>query len=428
MKRILRRIHDHWFAPASLQDLAIVRIAVVGFELLILLWPWLARGAGICHACNLDYTLLLADFPDGQFLAIPTLKVLMLPFGEWGVRPEPMFLTAVWMLAVVSGLGALVGLYSKLSLLVFAATTTLLNAHGYSYGEAHHTEAALMIGLWLLAFSPAGARLSVDDYLRRLDRVRATGQFEPRTWSDDQSELARWPLRTGQWVLAITYLSAGIAKIVNGGWAWLNGYTLANHVGLDAIRHGRPVGLWAAQQVWLLRAMSVFTVGFELLFVLAVLVPGVAWLFVLTGLAMHGGIYVLQAAPFFQTMVLYIVFIEPVRNALAKVWLPKPRGRLAVIYDGRSPTAQRSMLLLETVDLRHALSYLDIHTDSQEIQRRAGSLEPDVPAVYVVDAAGRMYGGWPGFRRLARSLPLLWPLLPLVYLAGVVRATDPTPA
>lgn len=38
--------------------------------------------------------------------------------------------------------------------------------------------------------------------------------------------------------------------------------------------------------------------------------------------------------------------------------------------------------------------------------------------MHVVDTGGRVWRGFDAFRRLALVLPLLWPLLPLLYLPG----------
>ena len=55
--------------------------------------------------------------------------------------------------------------------------------------------------------------------------------------------------------------------------------------------------------------MSVATIVFECGFIAALFVRRLLPIFLLAGLAMHLGIYVMMAAPFFQLMLMYIVFV-----------------------------------------------------------------------------------------------------------------------
>ena len=65
------------------------------------------------------------------------------------------------------GLLALVGLFTRLSLFLFATGTWIFVAHLFSYGDRHHTEALFAIFLMVLALAPSGERLSADAALRR---------------------------------------------------------------------------------------------------------------------------------------------------------------------------------------------------------------------------------------------------------------------
>lgn len=300
MKRVIQALDRHWFAPGSLRDLATVRIVIVAGQLVLL--P------------GREAHLALTAASDETFLALPALKVLMLPFGEWGVRPEAGLIEAAWLLAIVTGILALVGLFTRPALLGFAATNTLLQAHLFSYGSVHHRQAILMIALWVLAFAPSGAAYSLDS-LRRRTRFSLAGlRGKPGPPAGDLHELATWPLRLIQWVFVLVYLSAGLSKLSIGGLQWLNGHTLSYYLVQDGWRHGSALGLWIAGFPALTSGLAVLTVAFELTFALAVLVPRLAWVYVLVGLGIHTGIYLTQRAPFFQFMVVYVVFIEALRQ------------------------------------------------------------------------------------------------------------------
>ncbi|MGH7519530.1 MAG: DCC1-like thiol-disulfide oxidoreductase family protein, partial [Gemmatimonadales bacterium] len=359
----------------------------------------------------------MAEGDPSTFRPLPALKVLMLPFGEWGVRPEPMFLQAVWALTVIAAVGVLVGAYTRLSLFALAASFTLLTAHNYSYGEVHHPETIFIIALWLLACSQAGDALSLDGLRRRVDRSLGVGRFEPVRPEAELSEYARWPLRTTQWLLVLAYLSAGISKLWHGGLQWFNGYTLTYYFIQDGVRFGSGLGLTLAQYPALASLLAVGTVLFELTFALAVLVPRLAWPYGLIGTAFHTGIFVLQRAPFFPFVVLYVVFIESLRNTWPRALRrPKP-APWTVIYDGLCPLCIRSMVILDYLDFRQRLRAVDFEGDWAAAAAVAPGLSPDRArtALHLVAPDGRVYSGFAAFRALARLLPVLWPLLPIVY-------------
>src|SRR5690606_38112453 len=77
------------------------------------------------------------------------------------------FITTLWYATWSAGALALLGLFTRVTLLVFAIGNWVLVAHEYSYGERHHPEAIYCLFLMMLAFAPAGRCLSVDALLRR---------------------------------------------------------------------------------------------------------------------------------------------------------------------------------------------------------------------------------------------------------------------
>ena len=431
MKRWLKRVHDHWFAPAPLEDLALVRVTLVSVQLSLLLFPFFSLAVGACPGCDRDYQAWLTAIDVREFAPLPALKLLLSPFG-WGVRPEPMLLQATWIATVVAGLLALVGLYTRPSLLVLAAGSTLLVAHAYSYREGHHPEALLTIMLWTLALAPSGARWSIDHLRFRVRHTLASRRFEPDRAGPSLSPHARWPLRLAQWLLVLIYLSAGTSKLLNGGLQWFNGYTLAYYIGDDAIERGSALGLWLAQHVVLVQLISIGAIATELGFGGVLLWPRLVWLFVLAGIGLHVGIYVLQRAPFPQLIALYVVFVGELRaaglpwplRALRRAPLSAPASRWTLVYDGRCPLCLRTMAVLDWMDLRRRLAYVDLERQWSAAAALAPGLSLDQArhAMHLAAPDGTVYRGYQAFARLARLLPALWPALPLTLLPFADRA------
>lgn len=337
MRRLLAMLGGawdrYWFAPASLRDLALVRILAFGSQTLFFI---VVPGASLR---SLSRQVARTSMTVTAYEPLPVLKALLLPLGPWGaVRPDAAFLYATFAVAIVAGILATVGLYARVAMLCAALANTLLVAHWYSYGDYHHAEAVMIIALNVLALSPCAAVWSLDAVRRR----RAG-----RAVSPDASVFARWPLRLMQWVIAITYLSAAGSKLVYGGPQWFNGYTMMYHYLGRAMPPGRDVALFlAALPPWTHVVPSILTVCFELTFVVAVLVPRTAWVYVLTGIVFHVVVYVTMGIGFFQTILLYSVFVESLRlywpAALRLPSItPRPRARSAPARSGPAAAAPR---------------------------------------------------------------------------------------
>lgn len=95
-------------------------------------------------------------------------------------------------------------------------------------------------------------------------------------------------------------------------------------------------------------------------------------------------------------------------------------ARVDVVYDGLCLLCRRSMKALKALDRRHSLAYHDANDRDSVVQRFPVLEDADLEAaMYAVDRAGRAYRGFYAFRRIARTLPLLWWSLPLLYFPGV---------
>ena len=94
---------------------------------------------------------------------------------------------------------------------------------------------------------------------------------------------------------------------------------------------------------------------------------------------------------------------------------------LIVVYDGRCGLCGRTMIWLRRMDVRRRLRFADFTTEWTELQRAAPSLDRDrcAEAMHLIDRRGRITTGFDAFRRLARAVPPLWPLLPLLHLPGI---------
>lgn len=301
----------YWFSPAPLLDLAVCRIVIVGYQLQVLVTMDHVEAFGT-----------QADLPSTLYDPLPVLHALIWPFG-WTYRPSFEVLEAIYVLGVAVGGLALIGLWSRLSLVLFAVASVFLQAHAYSFGDFHHSQGPVIIALAVLALSPAGKVLSVDGLRRGRGSGSGGAEDGPRSPRGGESPHARWPRLVIAWVLGLAYLSAAVTKLQHAGLEWMNGHTLRYYLFQDGLRWDADLGVWLGTKQHLAVALSWATFLFEALFITTVVVPGLALLFVPLGIAMHVGIYITMKATFLGWIALYAVFVPWTR---VRGWLKAARA------------------------------------------------------------------------------------------------------
>ncbi|MGH7621038.1 MAG: DCC1-like thiol-disulfide oxidoreductase family protein, partial [Gemmatimonadaceae bacterium] len=401
------RISRHWFAPAPLRDLAYLRTALVFVLLAGSMWPG-----------KLELQLTRARLPAEWYVPLPALKLLMLPFG-WGARPGPLLITGMWILCGAAGLFALVGARTRISLALFAFANTFLVVHLLSYGTLQHPQAPATILLWVLLLTPCGAELSVDALRARVAETASRERFAPRD-AIATSPDARWPLRLAQWLLVLVYLSAGVSKLVVGKGAWLNGYTMEYYFLVDGIGHSLPLSLAIAHLRWFGIASAVVTLAFELTFAAGVLWPRTFPVYAAVGTGLHTGIFLLMRAPFFQFVALYAAWADPLRDARRRIAHVDDGRAWTLVYDGYCPLCIRTMAQLDELDGARKLRYVDLERDTTRARELlpGASLSDMRREMALVTPSGAMFRGFFAFRELSRQLPLLWALVPFMYVPG----------
>ncbi|HEX2906308.1 MAG TPA: DCC1-like thiol-disulfide oxidoreductase family protein [Phototrophicaceae bacterium] len=402
---VLKVWERYWFPPASLFNLAVTRLIVVGFQVF-----WLLVSG---HHTAL---MLRATTPDFLYQPLPVLRLLTLGTG---LRPSASLLSLIFMLTIVAGVAALIGFKTNYTLFGFAVGALFMQAFLYSFGEFHHPEAIMMIALVALAFSPCGAVLSVDDLMRRQKQNAAESQFQPALVTQEQSRLALWPLRLVQWLFVLIYLSATISKMTTGAGHldWMNGYTLQYYMLQDGLRWGSPLGVWLSQSTGLAVILSCVSIIFELTFFLVVLFPQLVWFYIPFGVLFHTSIYLIQRAPFFTFLALYAVFI-PWNRVAEHFQRSAPTRKPAIFFDGRCPLCIRSMTTLNYFDWGERLEYyaLETHWSRLHMLHPEITLAAGLQEMHILLPDNTICTGYQAFREIWKRLPAFWPLVILTYL------------
>jgi predicted DCC family thiol-disulfide oxidoreductase YuxK len=92
-----------------------------------------------------------------------------------------------------------------------------------------------------------------------------------------------------------------------------------------------------------------------------------------------------------------------------------------VLYDGQCPLCRRSVAVLQRLDWLKSFNY----QDARKVDELPESKVPLQPARLLEEMhvltpdRKRVYAGFKAFRWIALRVPLLWPLLPLMYFPGI---------
>lgn len=301
---MVRYWDEFWFRSAPLLNLAMCRLIVVGYQL-------------YRHVGGYKYYLAVTRAPEVLYDPLPVLELFIWPFGA-AYRPGQEVVIVVYWVTLGAGVAAWIGLYTKPNLWIFALGNVFLTGHNYSYGEYHHPSALMLIALVILAASPAGKVLSIDDFWRKRRSKVAGVRDYLYSLGEEKSVFARWPLLLIQILFGLVYLDAGLSKMEEAGLDWMNGYTLQYYLAQDALRWGSDLGLWLSQHHTLVEILSWGAALFELTFFFVLFFPILAILYIPIGIAIHTGIYITMSAPFFTYIALYSVFV-PWRIAFKKL-------------------------------------------------------------------------------------------------------------
>lgn len=308
---LLATLDRWWFTPAPAMRLAVVRVAIVGFSLCLMI------GLSPIVFANLR-------FPAERFEPIGVISVFSSP-------PQPALIVAAFVATLVFGIAALLGWRFRITGPAFALSMLVVTTYRNSWGMIFHSENLVVIHAMILAILPASDAWSLD--ARRRDAAPPT----------ELSPAYGWGLRLMAVVTVIAYVIAGVAKLRNAGSVWLTGDVLLTHVAWDNLRkvelgdRHSPLGAWLSGHPWVFGPLAWLSMVLELGAPIALLHKRAAWAWTLGIWGFHVGIIA----------IMWILFPYPV-SGLAFVSLfdvEEPARRLAAWARGRWPDSRLTGLL-----------------------------------------------------------------------------------
>lgn len=270
MTRLAAAWDRHWFAPASLTDLAMMRLIVLGLLLLL-------NGT--------SRFLIVGSTPVDQYLPTPLVGGIDKPDLE---TMRTLGLATACLLTL-----GFFGIGTRAALVIAAPLLFVQEALLMSVGKPAHAAIPALWATLFLALAPCDRRLSV--------RALAWGRARALP---ERSDFARWPIELAFVVLAGFYFAAGCSKLLWSGVAWADGATLQYHL----LRAGTPLGIQLAEWPAFCAAGSAIVLAWELAFPLGIsrrLRPYV----LAGGLVFHLATGLLLSIWFWPVVALYLVFL-----------------------------------------------------------------------------------------------------------------------
>ncbi len=314
----------------------------------------------------------------------------------------------------------LVGWGTRLVMPLAAICSMVLFGIIREYSFFWHQNLVATYVMFVLSCTPCGDGWSIDR-LRRIARDREVPPADRATAGYGWSRYACWV------ALVLPYVAAGCSKFRNVGWFWWAPQNMRRILYSDTLN---PVQFHWTLSLRLAEAPDALfgLLGFvgvwgEALFVLVLVSRLARRVMPILMAGMHMGIIFLQNIVFLDLILLQAIFFDftSLRTRLGQ-WYARRWGVVHVLYDGWCPLCRRTVRVLGALDLFCRLELVDFRRlDLSAFNARHGTqvsaeaLEHEM----VIVRDGRAWAGFAGYRILALTLPVFWPLAPWLFVPGI---------
>lgn len=291
MATLTRRWHRYWFAPATPTNLGVCRLLFFGLVLL-------------------RYRIVPIDASDAAAWAeVP--RVFWIPNPLLGRFVFPLLpgdalrlLEMAWTTTLAM---SCIGCVTRASTAVAFLLGTYLLWLPHNFGKLHHMDGMVVLVMGVLALSRCGDAWSLDSWLRLRRKPSCSVATECGEYT--------WPIRIVWVIMATVFVEAGMAKLRNGGLAWITSDNLslmlikANYRAYTGIPPLTSFGLYLAQSRWLCEAAAALTVGLEIGYPLALVSRRLRILWVPATFLVVVGMFVMIVPAFVELIGLHVFWV-----------------------------------------------------------------------------------------------------------------------
>lgn len=218
-------------------------------------------------------------------------------------------------------------------------------------------------------------------------------------------------------LIGIIYFFPGFWKIWDAGFDWALGENIKYQL------HAKwfELGGWTPQfridnHAFLYRIVGLGTIVFEISFIFLIFSKQLRNLAVVSGLMFHNLTNYFMRIPFWSLQFMYVVFLEwnKIFRNIGKFIF---RTECFVIFDGNCKLCRKTIAILKIFDIFERITYVNVF--DKEVLRSFGLAdisELDFLKDMHVVIKGSQFKGYDAYRRLTARIPILWPILPFLYM------------
>ncbi|NNM25960.1 MAG: DUF393 domain-containing protein, partial [Phycisphaerales bacterium] len=392
-RRVGAFLHRFFLTPEGPLNLGVFRIIVFGSLLLTV-----DRSAGVIRAAaERGADLRVAPFGWSAFAAhVPSSAALAD--------------AALWVLGI-AGVTGLMGFMSRTSALIACLVGTYALGLPNLFGKVDHGSHHLIWFLALLAASRCGDGMSVDAIIRG---VRRAGRGDQPAVTP--SPAYALPIRFAWLLLGVLYLFPGLWKLLAAGPMWVAGDAVKYHLHRKWILLDWIPAVRIDRMPLVYRAIGAGTILFEISFIGLILFRRTRPLAFIAAELFHFSIRVFMRIRFVALQWCLLVLIDWSR-LFAAVGRGLFRVPLAVVYDDGCGFCRRVVAALRTLDWLDRVEWVPARDRTAVERAGLGALPPAALARDIHVARGEeVRPGYAGYQLIARRLPLLWPIVPLLHV------------
>lgn len=314
------------------------------------------------------------------------------------------------LLLFLCSFSAMVGLFTRMTAWLTAIVGVYALGIPQIYGNVGHHHHLIWISA-LLAVSRCGDYFSLDAI--RLAWKRADqGTTEP----PDASKAFALPLRFVWLIIGSVYFFPGIRKFWVSGVDWVFTENFKFHLYRKWLELDWTFPFRVDHYPVLYEPMALTAILFEVGFFFLVFFPRVRPWIALIGFSFHSFVQLLMRISFWTLQTCYVSFVNwyGIFNRVGRWLYPK---EMYVLYDGNCKLCRRTIATLRVVEVFNRITYVNA-LDQEAIARYqlqwldSDALIADMHAV----KAQQIWKGYAAYRAIAVRLPILWPILPLLYV------------
>jgi len=305
----------------------------------------------------------------------------------------------------------MIGLFSRSSALLAAILGFYVHGIPSFFGKVNHDHHLVWFSV-ILAVSRCGDMFSCDA-VRAAWKRADVGVTDP----PGPSRVYALPLRFVWILLGVLYFFPGFWKLWSSGFDWAFSDNLKLRMYLKWMEFNDWTPFFRLDHYpALYKPAALGTMFFELSFIFLIFFPQVRILAPLGGILFHSMSSLFLRIFFLDVIRCYVAFFDwnAIFHRLGQFLYKQD---MTVIYDGSCKLCRRTIASLRMFDVFGRVNYtesMDKLTLSVCGLRSPAAHMP--PAHILAFGAGKNWAGFSAYRALARRIPLLWPVLPLLYV------------